>query len=118
MHHISMSWMIFIVKLNSKGVSFLIFFNLRSSSVAEIRFKISGPYSKSRKNESHRRQKSLLQKLSEMIQVTVPNFFYFAEISKMSELEPKNVDFSVISGNALKIHVFASSSLIFEILAK
>ena len=35
-----------------------------------------------------------------MIQVTVPNFFYFAEISKMSELEPKNVDFSLISGNA------------------
>ena len=29
------------------------------------------------------------------------NFFYFAEISKMSELEPNNVDFSAISGNAL-----------------
>ena len=28
-----------------------------------------------------------------MIQVTIPNFFYFAEISKMSELEPENVDF-------------------------
>ena len=41
-----------------------------------------------------------------MIQVNVPIFFYFAEISKMSELEPKNVVFSVISGNALKIHVF------------
>ena len=39
-----------------------------------------------------------------MIQVTVPNFFHFAEISKMSELEPKNVDFSIISGNVLKIH--------------
>ena len=25
------------------------------------------------------------------------NFFYFAEISKMSKLEPKNVDFSGIS---------------------
>ena len=41
-----------------------------------------------------------------MIQVNVPNFFYFAEILKMSELEPKNVAFSVISGNALKIYVW------------
>ena len=41
-----------------------------------------------------------------MIQVTVPNFFYFAEISKMSEPEPKNIDFFGISGNAMKINVF------------
>ena len=41
-----------------------------------------------------------------MIQVTVPNFFYFAEISKMSELEPKNVFFSGIPWNYGKINVF------------
>ena len=34
--------------------------------------------------------KTLLTKMSQMIQVHVPNFFYFAEILKMTELRPKN----------------------------
>ena len=42
----------------------------------------------------------------EMIQVTVPIFFHFAEISKMSELEPKNMDFQDISWNYGKINIF------------
>ena len=46
-------------------------------------------------SQLHLRAKSLLQKLFKMIQVTVPNFFYFDVISKIRPLEPK-------------IHVFLS----------
>ena len=45
------------------------------------------------KNEVDRRAKFTKQKLSEIIQVTVPNFFYFDEILKIKELEPKNINF-------------------------
>ena len=40
-------------------------------------------------SQLHLRAKSLLQKLFQMIQVTVPNFFYFDVISKIRPLEPK-----------------------------
>ena len=39
---------------------------------------------------SHPRLKLIKQKMSEIIQVNVPNFFYFAEIPKMKKLGPKN----------------------------
>ena len=35
-------------------------------------------------------QKICKQKSPEMIQVNVPNFFYFAEIPKLTEISPKN----------------------------
>ena len=39
---------------------------------------------------SHPTLKLIKQKMSEIIQVNVPNFFYFAEIQKMTKLGPKN----------------------------
>ena len=39
---------------------------------------------------SHPTLKLTKQKMSEIIQVNVPNFFYFAEIQKMTKLGPKN----------------------------
>ena len=39
---------------------------------------------------SHPTLKLMKQKMSEIIQVNVPNFFYFAEIQKMTKLGPKN----------------------------
>ena len=39
---------------------------------------------------SHLTLKLIKQKTSEIIQVNVPNFFYFAEIQKMTKLGPKN----------------------------
>ena len=39
---------------------------------------------------SHPTLKLIKQKMSKIIQVNVPNFFYFAEILKMTELRPKN----------------------------
>ena len=53
------------------------------------------PPTVSTQDQLHLRAKSLLQKLFQMIQVTVPNFFYFDVISKIRPLEPK-------------IHVFLS----------
>ena len=50
-------------------------------------------YYKKCKNQLHLRAKSLLQKLFQMIQVTVPIFFYFDVISKIGPLEPKNTYF-------------------------
>ena len=38
---------------------------------------------------SHPTLKLIKQKTSEIIQVNVPNFFYFAEIQKMTKLGPK-----------------------------
>ena len=38
---------------------------------------------------SHPTLKLIKQKMSEIIQVNVPNFFYFAEIQKMTKLGPK-----------------------------
>ena len=39
---------------------------------------------------SHPTLKLNKQKMSEIIQVNVPNFFYFAEILKTTEIDPKN----------------------------
>ena len=39
---------------------------------------------------SHPTLKLTKQKMSEIIQVNVPNFFYFDEIPKMTKLGPKN----------------------------
>ena len=39
---------------------------------------------------SHPTLKLAKQKMSEIIQVNVPNFFYFDEIPKMTKLGPKN----------------------------
>ena len=39
---------------------------------------------------NHSTQKICKQKSSQMIQVNVPNFFYFAEIPKLTEIWPKN----------------------------
>ena len=39
---------------------------------------------------SHPTLKLIKQKMSEIIQVNVPNFFYFDEIPKMTKLGPKN----------------------------
>merc|ERR1712219_51966 len=39
---------------------------------------------------SHPTLKLIKQKMSEIIQVNVPNFFYFAEILKTTKLGPKN----------------------------
>ena len=59
------------------------------------------------------------QKLLEMNQVTVPNFSYFNEISKMWLLEPKNVIFCCFFEKLVETRVFfGSSSLIFEISLK
>ena len=41
------------------------------------------------KNEVHRRAKFTKEKLLEMIQVTVPIFFYFDEFSKIRMLRPR-----------------------------
>ena len=41
-----------------------------------------------------------------MIQVTVPNFFYFNEISKMRVLGPKNCCFLLFFTTMVKIYVF------------
>ena len=38
---------------------------------------------------SHPTLKLMKQKMSEIIQVNVPNFVYFAEIQKMTKLGPK-----------------------------
>ena len=51
------------------------------------------PPTVSPQNQLHLRAKSLLQKLFQMIQVTVPIFFYFDVISKIGPLEPKNRHF-------------------------
>ena len=50
-------------------------------------------YSKKSKNQLHQRGKFVKQKLLQMIQVTVPNFFYFDEISKIWPLQSKNSHF-------------------------
>ena len=47
------------------------------------------PPTVSTQDQLHLRAKSLLQKLFQMIQVTVPIFFYFDVISKLRPLEPK-----------------------------
>ena len=39
---------------------------------------------------SHPTLKLIKQKMSKILQVNVPNFFYFAEILKMTKLGPKN----------------------------
>ena len=39
---------------------------------------------------SHPTLKLIKQKMSKILQVNVPNFFYFAEIQKMTKLGPKN----------------------------
>merc|ERR1712035_152490 len=39
---------------------------------------------------THPTLKLIKQKMSEIIKVNVPNFFYFAEIQKMTKLGPKN----------------------------
>ena len=39
---------------------------------------------------SHPTLKLTKQKMSKIIQVNVPNFFYFAEILKTTEIDPKN----------------------------
>ena len=46
------------------------------------------------------------QKLLEINQVTVPNFSYFNEISKMWLLEPKNVIFCRFFEKWVKTNVF------------
>ena len=43
------------------------------------------------KTESHRREKFMKQKLLEIVQVNVPNFFLFDELPKMRELGAKNM---------------------------
>ena len=43
------------------------------------------------KTESHRREKFMNQKLLEIVQVNVPNFFLFDELPKMRELGAKNM---------------------------
>ena len=58
------------------------------------------------KNQLHLRAKSLLQKLFQMIQVTVPIFFYFDVISKIWPLEPKNTYFWPFSKKEVKMAVF------------
>ena len=50
-------------------------------------------YYKKWKNQLHLRAKSLLQKVFQVIQVTVPIFFYFDVISTIRPLEPKNTYF-------------------------
>ena len=40
--------------------------------------------------KSHPTLKRIKQKMSKIFQVNVPNFFYFAEIQKMTKLGPKN----------------------------
>ena len=47
------------------------------------------PPTVSTQNQLHLRAKSLLQKLFQTFQVTVPIFFYFDVISKIRPLEPK-----------------------------
>ena len=39
---------------------------------------------------SHPTLKLIKQKMSKILQVNVPNFFYFAEILKTTEIDPKN----------------------------
>ena len=68
------------------------------------------------KNQLHLRGNFAKQKLLQMIQVTVPNFFYFDEISKIRPLEPKNHHFCLFF--SYKYVFLSSSGLIFEISSK
>ena len=68
------------------------------STMSEIIFKISGPHSKSRKMKVIGGKK-VFSKSCRKSKIIFQFFSYFAEISKISELEPKNMDFQDISRN-------------------
>ena len=53
-----------------------------------------------------------------MIQVNVPNFFYFDEISKIMSLGSKTSILRDVAKNAQKLTFFGPSILIFEISSK
>ena len=69
-------------------------------------------------NENHLRTKCVKKKFLKMIQVNVPNFFYFGKTSKMRELGLKTLYFVFFIDWLMKNPFLGPSSLILEISPK
>ena len=72
---------------------------------------------KNEKNINSSKDKSRKKKLSEMVEVGVPIFFYFDEIWKMKEKGP-NAFFLQFFEKMVKTNVLGHNFLIFQILSK
>ena len=72
------------------------------------------------KKKFHPSQTLCKQKSSEMIQVNVPIFFYFAEIPKLTEIWPKNRFYShtlcVWAGLSVTSNIFLAGPSFMEVI--